>query len=99
MVLVLLQIGGGASLRAKVLNPEKVLLNIGSEVIVEKTNPDAVEYLKDRITEMEASQKKVAEALEKLRAQMNEIAKRLEQGYRQASVPGEPGRPPPCSRR
>ncbi len=35
---------------------------------------------------MEASQKKVAEALEKLRTQMNEIAKRLEQGYRQASA-------------
>jgi prefoldin alpha subunit len=82
---VLLQIGGGASLKAKVLEPEKVLLNIGSEVILEKTNADAVGYLKDRITEMEASQKKVAEALDKLRTQMNEIAKRLEQGYRQAS--------------
>nr|A7I9I3.2 RecName: Full=Prefoldin subunit alpha; AltName: Full=GimC subunit alpha [Methanoregula boonei 6A8] len=81
---VLLQIGGGASLRAKVLEPEKVLLNIGSEVIVEKTSVDAIEYLKDRITELEASQKKVSEALEKLRAQTNEIAKRLEQGYRQA---------------
>ena len=87
---VLLQIGGGASLRAKVLDPEKVLLNIGSEVIVEKTNPDTVEYLKDRITEMEASQKKVAEALDKLRGQMNEIAKRLEQGYRQAQAPESP---------
>ena len=79
---VLLQIGGGASLRAKIVDPEKVLLNIGSDVIVEKTNPDAVGYLKDRITEMEASQKKVAEALDKLKGQMNEIAKRLEQGYR-----------------
>ena len=87
---VLLNIGGGASLRAKILEPEKVLLNIGSDVIVEKTNADAVEYLKDRITEMEASQKKVAEALDKLRAQMNEIAKRLEQGYRQASAPESP---------
>ena len=87
---VLLQIGGGASLKAKILDPEKVLLNIGSEVIIEKTNPDAVGYLKDRITEMEASQKKVAEALEKLRAQMNEIAKRLEQGYRQASAAERP---------
>ncbi|MFA6364193.1 prefoldin subunit alpha [Methanoregula sp.] len=83
---VLLQIGGGASLRAKILEPEKVLLNIGSDVIVEKTNPDAVGYLKDRITEMEASQKKVTEALEKLQSQMNEIAKRLEQGYSQASA-------------
>ncbi len=87
---VLLQIGGGASLRAKILEPEKVFLNIGSDVIVEKTNADAVEYLRDRITEMEASQKKVAEALDKLRAQMNEIAKRLEQGYRQASAPESP---------
>jgi len=85
---VLLQLGGGASLRAKVLEPEKVLLNIGSEVILERSNADAVGYLRDRITEMEASQKKVAEALEKLRSQMNEIAKRLEQGYRQASGPG-----------
>lgn len=81
---VLLQIGGGASLRAKILEPEKVLLNIGSDVIVEKTNTDTVSYLRDRITEMEASQKKVVEALEKLKSQMNEISKRLEQGYSQA---------------
>ena len=89
---VLLQLGGGASLRAKVLEPEKVLLNIGSDVIVEKPNKDAVDYLKDRITEMEASQKKVAEALDKLRGQMNEIGKRLEQGYQQAAA-GQAGIP------
>jgi len=88
---VLLQIGGGASLRAKIVEPDKVLLNIGSDVIVEKPNAAAVEYLKDRITELEASQKKVAEALDKLRNQMNEIAKRLEQGYAQAqAVAGAP---------
>ena len=38
---------------------------------------------------MEASQKKVAEALEKLKGQMNEIAKRLEQGYYQAAAAEE----------
>jgi prefoldin alpha subunit len=81
---VLLQIGGGASLRVKVLEPDKVLLNIGAEVIVERTNKDAVEFLKDRITEMEASEKKVVETLDRLRNQMNEITKRLEQGYQQA---------------
>ncbi|MCX6685603.1 MAG: prefoldin subunit alpha [Methanoregula sp.] len=81
---VLLQIGGGASLRVKVLEPDKVLLNIGAEVIVERTNKDAVEFLKDRITEMEASEKKVVETLDRLRSQMNEITKRLEQGYQQA---------------
>jgi prefoldin alpha subunit len=81
---VLLQIGGGASLRVKVLEPDKVLLNIGAEVIVERTNKDAVEFLKDRITEMEASEKKVVETLDRLRSQMNEITKRLEQGYQEA---------------
>ncbi|MEI8330437.1 MAG: prefoldin subunit alpha [Methanomicrobiales archaeon] len=86
---VLLQIGGGASVRAKVLEPGKVLLAIGAEVVVERTNKEAVEFLKGRIMEMEASQKKVSETLEKLRAQMNEINKRLEYGYQQ-SMAGAP---------
>lgn len=80
---VLLQIGAGASVRVKVLEPDTILLNIGSDVIVERTNKDAVEFLKDRVMEMEASEKKVAEALNRLRSQMNEIAKRIEQGYQQ----------------
>ena len=91
---VLLQIGGGASVRVKVLETDKVLLNIGSEVVVERTSKDAVEFLKDRITEMEASEKKVAETLEKLRAQMNEIAKRIETGYQQAMAAEQAGMPP-----
>ena len=81
---VLLQIGGGASVRAKVLEPEKVLVAIGAEVVVERSNKDAVEFLKERIMEMEASQKRVSETLDKLRSQMNEINKRLEYGYQQS---------------
>jgi prefoldin alpha subunit len=42
-----------------------------------------VEYLKDRLTEMDASAKKVMETLDQLRYQMNEIARRLEAGYQQ----------------
>jgi prefoldin alpha subunit len=67
-----------------VLEPEKVLVAIGAEVVMERTNKDAVEFLKGRIMEMEASQKKVSETLDKLRAQMNEINKRLEYGYQQS---------------
>lgn len=81
---VLLQIGGGASVRAKVLEPDKILLSIGAEVIVERSNTDAVEYLKERIIEMEASQKRVSETLNHLQSQMNEINKRLESGYQQS---------------
>ena len=85
---VLLQIGGGASVRAKVLEPEKVLVAIGAEVVVERSNKEAVEFLKERIMEMEASQKKVSETLDKLRAQMNEINKRLESGTSRQWRPG-----------
>ena len=84
--IVLLQIGGGASVRAKVLEPDKILLNIGAEVVVERSNKDAVEYLKERLIEMEASQKKVADTLNHLRSQMNEINKRLESGYQQSAA-------------
>ncbi|HXX55410.1 MAG TPA: prefoldin subunit alpha [Methanoregula sp.] len=86
---VLLQIGGGVSVRAKLVEPEKVLISIGAEVVVERTNKDAIEYLRERIIEMEASQKKVSETLEKLQAQMTEINRRLEQGYQQAAGPGQ----------
>jgi prefoldin alpha subunit len=84
--IVLLQIGGGASVRAKVLEPDKVLLSIGAEVLVERSNKDAVEYLKERLIEMEASQKKVAETLSHLQSQMNEINKRLESGYQRSAA-------------
>jgi prefoldin alpha subunit len=84
--IVLLQIGGGASVRAKVLEPDKIFLSIGAEVVVERSNKDAIEYLKERLIEMEASQKKVAETLSHLQSQMNEINKRLESGYQQSAA-------------
>jgi len=83
---VLLQLGGGASVRAKIVEPQIVLLNIGSDVVVERSNPEAIGYLQDRITEMEASGKKVAETIDRIRTQMNEIARRIEAGYQQAQA-------------
>jgi prefoldin alpha subunit len=87
--IVLYQIGGGASVKAKVLEPDKVLLSIGAEVVVERSNKDAIEFIKERIIEMGASQKKVSETLDRLRGQMNEINKRLEAGYQQSEAAGQ----------
>jgi prefoldin alpha subunit len=85
--LVLLQLGGGVSVKARVIEPEKILVNIGSEVVIEKGNAAAAEFLQDRITEMEASGKKVIETLERIRAQMNEITRRIEIAYQQSQGP------------
>ncbi|KAF5065971.1 Prefoldin subunit alpha [anaerobic digester metagenome] len=79
---VLLPVGGGASLRVKVLDADRVLLNLGSEVVVERQNAEAREFLEDRMTEMEASSKRLAETLGKLQGQANEVAQRLDQIYR-----------------
>ncbi|WP_332448828.1 prefoldin subunit alpha [Methanoculleus sp.] len=80
--IVLLPIGGGAFLRVKVLDAGHALVNIGADVSVERATADAVEYLQDRITELEALGKKVAGSVEQLQGQATEISRRLEAAYR-----------------
>jgi prefoldin alpha subunit len=90
---VLLPVGGGASLRVKVLEPDRVLLSIGANVIVERQNAEAQSFLQDRMLEMEASAKRLAETLGKIQGQANEVAHRLDQIYRavqQGQVPPTP---------
>lgn len=81
---VLLPIGGGALLRVKVLDAGHVLVNIGADVSVERAGAEAVEYLQDRITELEALGKKVAGSVEQLQGQATEISRRIEAAYRGA---------------
>ncbi|MDG6257331.1 MAG: prefoldin subunit alpha [Methanomicrobiaceae archaeon] len=81
---VLLQLGGGASLRVKVTDPDRVLLNIGSDVVVERSNAEAIDFLQDRTTEMEAMIKKLSANINEIRNQANEVAQRIEMTYRKA---------------
>jgi len=81
---VLLPIGGGALLRVKVLDAGHVLVNIGADVSVERAGAEAMEYLGDRITELEALGKKVAGSVEQLQGQATEISRRIEAAYRGA---------------
>ena len=78
---VLLPLGGGTMVRAKVSDPEKILVNIGSDVVIQRTNGEAVTFLQEKITEMEAMEKKVAGTIDQLRGQMAEIAQRIERSY------------------
>jgi prefoldin alpha subunit len=55
---VLLPIGGGTMVRAKVSDPEKVLVNIGSDVVIQRTNGEAITFLQEKIAEMEAIDRK-----------------------------------------
>jgi prefoldin alpha subunit len=79
---VLLPVGGGASLRVKVVEPDRVLLSIGASVVVERESAEARSFLEDRMLEMEASSKRLSETLGKIQGQANEVARRLDQIYR-----------------
>ena len=68
---VLMQIGGGAMLRAQPPSADKVLVNIGANVVIEKSREEAAALLEGRSREMETS-------VMSLINQRNQIAERLE---------------------
>jgi prefoldin alpha subunit len=68
---VLTQIGGGAMLRGPPPATEKVLVNIGSNVVVEKPKEEA-------LTLLEARSRDVEKTIISLIGQRNEIGERLE---------------------
>lgn len=90
---ILLQLGGGVSVRTRVVEPEHVLVNIGSDVIVQRSPEGAVEYLKARITEMEAAEKKISATIEQIKKQADEVARRIDTGYRQIQQAQQQGTP------
>lgn len=67
---VLTQIGGGAMLRSPPPSTDKVLLNIGANVVIEKPKEEAVAML-------EARSREVEKTIVTLAGQRNEIAERL----------------------
>jgi prefoldin alpha subunit len=67
---VLTQIGGGAMLRAKPPSTDTVLLNIGSNVVIEKSKDEAVAMLEERSRDIEKTIVSIAN-------QRNEIGQRL----------------------
>jgi len=72
---VLLPVGGGILLRATPPNTDRVLLNVGANVLVEKDR----EYAK---TFMEARAKELEESVIALASQRNQIAQRLDSDRR-----------------
>jgi prefoldin alpha subunit len=68
---VLMQVGGGTMLRAQPPAADKVLVNIGANVVIEKPAKDAVAILESRNTDVEKTVFSIIN-------QRNGIAQRLE---------------------
>ena len=72
----LVPIGMGTYVPTKILSTNKIVLNIGAGVAVEKNLPSAINYLEARIKEIEV-------ALQDNAAKKQDAATRLEQGKAQ----------------
>lgn len=67
---VLIPIGGGALVRATPPKIDKVLVNVGSNVVIEKDKDEAVSFLEKRVKEVENS-------IVAIISQRNQIAERI----------------------
>ncbi len=72
---VLVPVGGGILLRASPPKTDKVLLNIGANVVVEKTREDATKFMEARANDLEQDISSIA-------SQRNQIAQRLDSDQR-----------------
>ena len=72
----LVPLGLGAFVKSKVNSNEKIIINVGSGVAIEKNHNDAINYLESMLKELEI-------ALQDTNQQRQQIAANLEQGKQQ----------------
>jgi prefoldin alpha subunit len=85
---MLVQIGSGSFVYARLASTDKVVLNIGAGVSIEKTAADAKEDLKIRQTEVTEGLKKLSEMLSRIDQEMQRIQAILTK-YEQESGGGQ----------
>jgi prefoldin alpha subunit len=76
---ILMPVGAGVLLRSVPPKVDKVLVNIGANVVVEKSKDDATKF-------MEARSKELEESLVSLISQRNQVAQRLDSDRRAAQA-------------
>ncbi len=76
---MLVPIGSGSFVLALLASREKVVLNVGAGVSIEKTTPEAKETLKARKAEVSEGLKKLNEVLSKVDQEMQKIQAILDQ--------------------
>ena len=69
------------TVKATLHDTKNTLVGIGAGVSVEKSTEEAIAFLKDRITEMDASGKRLTESLGKLSEQMRAVEQRMQEIY------------------
>lgn len=85
---ILVPIGSGSFAYARLASKEKVVLNVGAGVSIEKPADEAGKSLKARREEVAEGSRKLAEVVARIEQEMNGIQAALEQIDRQAGSAG-----------
>ena len=72
----LVPIGMGTFIKTKPMSDEKIVVNVGADVAIEKDHDSALNYLESKIKELEV-------ALQETNSQRQQIAANIEQGKQQ----------------
>jgi len=76
---ILVPVGGGSYIKAKIFDTEKVIVNIGAGVTVEKPVKEALSIFENRLNELENArnslQQQFIQVLERMEALRNELRK------------------------
>lgn len=73
----LMNLGGGVFAYVDVKNSKKMLVDIGSGVVVEREVGEAIEFIKKRIKRIEENQEKITSMLQQILAQVQKIQQEI----------------------
>jgi len=73
----LMNLGGGVFAYVDVKNSKKMLVDIGSGVVVEREVGEAIEFIKKRIKRIEENQEKMTSMLQQILAQVQKIQQEI----------------------
>uniref|UniRef100_A0A7C3VG14 Prefoldin subunit alpha n=2 Tax=Archaeoglobus fulgidus TaxID=2234 RepID=A0A7C3VG14_ARCFL len=73
----LMNLGGGIFAYVDVKNSKKMLVDIGSGVVVEREVEEAIEFIKKRIGRIEENQEKMTSMLQQILAQIQRIQQEI----------------------
>lgn len=85
---MLVPIGSGSFAHAKLASKERVLLNVGAGITIEKPTAEAKEALTARKAEVTAGSKKLSDALARIDQEMQKIQEVLSKYESQAGMTG-----------
>ena len=75
---ILLPLGGGTFINASAKKSSKVLVDIGSGLVSEKTYDDAIKKIDERVKDLERTQEKLAQMIEQVKGEATELSEKAQ---------------------